>query len=430
MLGRNLMGGRCIPPILLNSSEHLISKSLISPRPIAHERERALVVRAFDPLSVVITVAVFLQASPSQCGQACTAIIESIHEFLHRSITPAARFMVCCVNPEKMVLCAVGNSISRRHHYIPQGLLNQFTDKNGRVWLYDGEENRRYATATINAGQVKDLYTLDRPDGLRDRNLENLFFSAHIDGPGHIAIKALLDKQVPDDEQMRDFFIFLAAQYHRTPAALERVSALIEPIENESLRRAAKHAPEFCEKVTAMLRAQGATEADIVECFASIERGAWKIKPDTNTILQLAIDHIETTACVLAKLRWGFAEVPDGGPSLVISDHPVSLRRLRNRTGPLGFAYPDVEVTTPLSSQIVALGRYEDGPNRFCRLVAGAADFINAQQMRNAKRFVYANHGSDDLLKSVVGFRGTGPQQRTMQTTVDGRLFITNTLSS
>jgi hypothetical protein len=321
----------------------------------------------------------------------------------------------------------MGANITRRQHYVPQCLLRHFTNSAGKLWVYDAKTHKVWTSVPEKIGHERDLYTLQTSAGTADRCLEDLL-AEQVDGPGDNAIKVLLARQTLSGEQIRSFFLFVAAQYHRTPAAFALLSALLSPPMSESLRRAAKFEPEFRERVISSLRAVGQTDAMIEEGFAAIERGGCEAKPSTNHLLRLAFDIIIDTARNLGTMRWIFAWVPAGDPDLVLSDHPVSLRRLHAPKEPLGLAYPDVEVTLPLSSRMVAVGRRE-GKSAYGELNLGAAAAINAQQMRGAKRFVFAGHHAQNLLDEAVRHHGTGPKLHTKQIQWQGRSSIISAFS-
>ena len=125
-------------------------------------------------------------------------------------------------------------------------------------------------------------------------------------------------------------------------------------------------------------------------------------------------------------MHWTFLALPKGEPDLLIGDCPVMLVEPgpeNQHPRPLGLRNPGIELTMPLSKQMVAIARW-DGPDSFGELVKGSADVINMRTLSYARRFVFAPYRSDALLAQVVRQRGTGPKLRAKRVQMGKSLAI------
>jgi len=108
-------------------------------------------------------------------------------------------------------------------------------------------------------------------------------------------------------------------------------------------------------------------------------------------------------------MNWQFGTLPDLEPDFITSDNPVLL--VVPPGDLVGLAHPEIDVKLSLSRRVVAIANW-DGKPGYGLLAEGAANQINEETMRRAKRFLFASSKSDKLLKRAKELYNTGPKIR------------------
>lgn len=72
-------------------------------------------------------------------------------------------------------------SEAKHHHYVPRFYLSRFTNSEGKLWVFDKQENNIFCSSPGNLGGQKNFYRLDElsEDGLDPLTLEKQF--AHLE---------------------------------------------------------------------------------------------------------------------------------------------------------------------------------------------------------------------------------------------------------
>lgn len=318
----------------------------------------------------------------------------------------------------------MGNNIPKNHHFVPQLLLKGFTDDAGKLWVYDTELQRKWVVAdTKSAGAENDFHTVSLKEGVKDRSSIENWVTKYIDTPGYAAIQALFKREFLTDASELDFMRLVAAQFHRTPSSLRKIKELMTPVLQESVERMAKFDHTLRDNILARFTAEGIATDQLDQMLSSIGKGEAEINLNRDFVLISALDQIEPTAAVLCQMSWQFLTTAESDPDLIISDHPVALTDCgdANPQQFIGIQNPNIEITMPLSKRMVAIARWSEEPVSYGTLVKGRAEVINERTMRYAERFIYASRDSDDLLKSAVNLRGTGPKVHVERADIDGK---------
>jgi hypothetical protein len=293
-----------------------------------------------------------------------------------------------------------------RHHYVPQLLLKRFAQADGMLWAYDSKNNKTFCAPPKDMAVEGNFYG--------NADIER-WLAKQIDGPVGEALGVLLAKRPLSTEQVRAFFMFVAAQMLRTPSNLQRLADSFAPQFQETLDRMTKYDTELRNNVIAGRKAAGDTDAEISELVELLDNGAFKVEPAREFTVWIAFDGLMRVAAEFVKMRWTFLEVHPSDGDLIIGDHPVTLEDVAPKgtpAGPLGVKNPNIEIAMPISPRMVALAHW-DGPISYGELAPGMADMLNERTLRNAHRFVYASFESKDLLAQAVSLRGTGPKTMT-----------------
>jgi len=83
---------------------------------------------------------------------------------------------------------------------------------------------------------------------------------------------------------------------------------------------------------------------------------------DFRLFRKLVNDRVAGEERLEAKMKWGFLEIPDGDPDLVVGDHPVTLSDAgpdNEPPGPLGLKNPNIEAALPIGRRMVAIARWK-----------------------------------------------------------------------
>jgi hypothetical protein len=320
----------------------------------------------------------------------------------------------------------MAQDVPRKHHYIPQFLLANFTNEEGVLWTYDTEQKKSWQSTPRTTGFERDLYAVTTKDEERDFGLFEKALASAIDEPGADAISGLLKRQHLGPERFANFLGFVAAQMQRTPASFERLTATIGPSMQETFERVAKFHPEFRENVSAALAEEGATAAEIEEQFQAMATGQYIVHPHREFVLMEAFKAVAVIHTELCRMRWVFSEVPQGEADLILGDHPVMLADVGPDDvppKPLGLKNPHIELVFPLSKRMLAIARWT-GPNSYGELAPGSVEVINGRTLRYARRFSFASVQSEALLAEAIRLKGTGPKVSVKRIRLGESLFI------
>lgn len=202
------------------------------------------------------------------------------------------------------------NSVSRRHHYVPQFYLKtwQASDGNG-IWLYRRDEKGRiryYRRSPKSVGYVTDLYSL-RPETSYSvleppPDVIECEFFAVIDDAAALVYQKLLLSGVRSltKEDRAVWALFLNALIERGPDRIEEVERCDsgEKIKDEFLRRWGES--EFFNKID----------------WSSMHR---------NSVRRALINYISDIEFIdyVTQMRWATVDITINGEHLITSDRPV-----------------------------------------------------------------------------------------------------------
>jgi len=127
----------------------------------------------------------------------------------------------------------------RKHHYIPECYLANFTEDGKGIWVYDKMNHKAFQQSISNIFYSKDFYRIkedDIPDNLKCKvnplSLEKDFFAEEIESNYNTFLKSLIqiiDELIEKDirnvclseEDIHATALFLVLQFLRTPKARE-----------------------------------------------------------------------------------------------------------------------------------------------------------------------------------------------------------------
>jgi hypothetical protein len=120
----------------------------------------------------------------------------------------------------------------KRHHFVPQMLLNRFADADGRIAFFDKSrpENGVQVTTPKNLLVQQHLYSKTNRDGSRDGTLEAYY--SELESEAHVVftkiIEAVQQREIPNinSAEKNTWTKFLYEQWRRVPDFHEQIMPL------------------------------------------------------------------------------------------------------------------------------------------------------------------------------------------------------------
>ena len=130
---------------------------------------------------------------------------------------------------------------NKKHHYIPECYLTNFTEDGKGIWVYNKRDSKTFQQSISNIFYQKDFYRIeenDIPDTLKDEvnplSLEKDYFANEIESNYNDYLKSLIpriDELIEKDirnihlpeEDIHAIALFLVFQFLRTPKAREEI---------------------------------------------------------------------------------------------------------------------------------------------------------------------------------------------------------------
>jgi Protein of unknown function (DUF4238) len=215
----------------------------------------------------------------------------------------------------------------KNQHYVPQFLLDNFTDLNGKIWVYDKKDDRVFNTSPRNIGAEKYFYDFLNSEGQK-QTLENILRT--LDSDAAKAIRSILEAQslkAMSKQQRRTMAQFIAVQQLRVTNPRER----------------ARHMAQEFRRV---LKDRG---------FEIDDKFIDDTPEEKKTSDVLNIVHWQDTVKYFYEKWWTLQRAPESS-HFYLSDNPVVLFNLIPADAPwkgnLGLNVPYIEIYIPLHKSI------------------------------------------------------------------------------
>lgn len=208
----------------------------------------------------------------------------------------------------------------QQHHYIPDTYLQNFCDRNERLWLYDKWEGRSFETTPGKALRERSYYAQpDYANKKLNHNIEH-FFSRKVENPWPQIIEAL-GRRERHARLRTDFFLFLIALKVRVPNARKSIEYCLQ----QSVRIFAEHIDDAKLRsstaaiVSSINRNLGTTYGGMDELY---EAGIIDIKIDPHRSLLAMVDLAKGFARLFERLQPSLL-VNETGLAFDTNDNPV-----------------------------------------------------------------------------------------------------------
>lgn len=285
--------------------------------------------------------------------------------------------------------------LTRKEHIVPRVLLDNFTDTDGWLWVYErGKATRK--SRPENECAERDFYEYELPTRRTENRYEN--WLSLIEGDARGIFSALIERRKLVQQEAIVFASFVASLFVRTRKVRTQISS-------EIIRRfkAKTESPDFVWDLQyELLRAGELCFADDIRKDITEIRTAMDRSPGFYHVTGLKKNTAMLADEILRK-SWNMIEAPTG-KFFIISDCPVATAEIVDgRVLPgVGFGKDNAAVFLPLTPKhLFIAGRAQHG--RQWKAVAEpiGVDNLNRLSVQFGHRNVYANADFLDI-KSFV----------------------------
>jgi hypothetical protein len=253
----------------------------------------------------------------------------------------------------------------RNHHYVPKSHLSGFT-KHGNVesslWVFDQLTAKQWESKPVRVAFQKDLYAISFPE-IKPDAIEDIF--ADLENKVAPIIRWICENlQMPNGEEYIWLMNYIALLAERTPTRRE---VFAKPMEDMSklLLKMSLSTPESYEALRQAMILEGEDVSDLsyeeLHQFAFEEK--YSISFDNNTHVQHLLIAMDTIIPTLVDREWTVIYCAPELGDFICSDNPVCLQWTKEKdrgfwSSP-GYGLRETEVSIPLSSRVILLGKFE-----------------------------------------------------------------------
>lgn len=292
-------------------------------------------------------------------------------------------------------------SVARKHHYLPQSYLANFTaagKKDSQFFVLDLKRDKSFPTNPNNVAAIRDFNRVDI-DGHHPDAIENAL--APFEGEAQRAIQRVIQSnKFPTDDDLNTILNLAALLAVRNPKMRDSFNAARE----QTLRIISSMLASdrgLWERHMKKAMSSGEVKGDIsFEKFKEfVDAGEYDYIFHPQGNLAVEFEAHDKILHALGHRTWSILTSEPDNPEFICSDHPISLAHKDDYRGPLGFALENTEVFIPLSPRIGLYGVYEDPlkPEVSCPTYNVAV--LNARTFLNAESQVYSRQPFMHLLK-------------------------------
>lgn len=267
----------------------------------------------------------------------------------------------------------------KKQHYVPQFLLNYFTNEDNLIWCYDKQWKKIRQKGV--GGVAFEEYFYDKQPGQKDGSLEYVYQQTE-------TIAAAIIQKIVDTrtlscitlDEKEALAMFIVFQLNRTKIALKEIEdfqgQFWQPIK------------EFAESTGAKLDSEPGLAKDL-----------WLD----------SISNTEKYTEIIMKKGWSLA---GSGGEFYTSDHPVVKSNFKNRAlsgirGILGLDSDGIEIYFPLTPSLLLCIQCEKSYQVLNENVTQYRpeniEYVNHLQVRQSDKFVFAANRNfalvDDMMK-------------------------------
>lgn len=278
---------------------------------------------------------------------------------------------------------------ARRHHYVSQFYLKNFTENRNkpRLFVVDIPERKSFRSKPQNVAFENDFHTISAL-GQRSDAVETAL--ARVESEVAPALARIIeDRSLSNREHANHLFFFVAMLLVKNPAQRNT----FDEISNKLMRHIGKMQASDKQSFEATVKEQIANgempaNTDIEGLRQALLGDDYSLELSTDAHLDMELSNIPELLPLLANRQWSVYHAKEG--QFVTCDRPTVLMWTDPmRNGPIGLALADTRVLFTLSSEVAISGTFE-GEDCSAEIDSDAVASINGQIILNANRQVYA----------------------------------------
>jgi len=293
----------------------------------------------------------------------------------------------------KMLTKMKKKSTARRHHYLPQSYLAQFTDKStkeGQFFVLEVESGRTFRTSPKNVAVELDFNRVDI-DGHPPDIVENALSPLEQEAAQAIA-NTVATGEFPNDKDYNSILNLICLIAVSNPffrksfnRAREQTIHIIgdllvsdEKLFQHHVRKAKENGENIPDSIS------------FEEMKRFIEERNYEIEffPEDN--LRIELNTFDKILPILGERTWSLIIAPPDGPEFICSDHPVTINWKFGRKGLIGLGLRETEVFFPLSRSAGFYGTFENSLKEVVHAKIGNVATMNRRVVFNAEKHVFS----------------------------------------
>ncbi|MBO3283971.1 DUF4238 domain-containing protein [Paenibacillus sp. FSL M8-0228] len=250
--------------------------------------------------------------------------------------------------------------LKRKHHFIPQTHLANFTKDgtiNSRLWVFDSLNSGQWESKIREVAHKRDLYRVHYPE-VKPDIFEDIFGEIE-DKVGPI-IRGVCEKLLmPMGDEYIWLMNYIALLAERTPARREVISKPMKELQKLFVEMDSS-ASEYHKTMMEETYMDNITNKERRKVTFEDEHS---IRLDNNTHMKYLLTAIDAIIPFLIDRNWSVVYCPPTLGDFICSDNPVSLHWVEDKDRGIysspGYGLMGTEVSIPLSSRVMLLGRFE-----------------------------------------------------------------------
>jgi len=293
----------------------------------------------------------------------------------------------------------------RRHHYLPQFYLRNFVDQHpkGKLWVYTKDAESFRAASPRDLAVEKDYHTVVRRDGVVDRNtMEDTV--ASLENIAAPVIQKILRGAALSFDDYQIFALFISQLFLRVPARRNAVARMMSEMLKQMSKRFAENKESYLADYRRFETDTGDNSDADPECVREfILSDDYDITVDSSAALGASLGAIGTVVNWLVRMNWVFVRA-SGRFRFLTCDNPVFYCDPTLPPNPwrgAGLANPGVEVSCPLSPNVLAFASYRAVPRQHAKASSELVRRFNQQTIDSAYRYIFASEGSPALQRFI-----------------------------
>ena len=289
--------------------------------------------------------------------------------------------------------------MKKRHHTVPRCYLENFTDKEGYVWVLDTKD-KIFSVKPKNILVEKHFYTITLKNGEKSLFIEDTL--ANIEGAyaSIFANKISKDLFLTDEERAK-VSIFIAALMLRTKPFRENTRKMFADLK-ETMGEWGKQFEKLKDNPEAMRMAAATPSSGETITMSDVDGYLENYKEEHSVGV---LTHLPKVAQLIFNMKWSIWKSANDG--FVTCDDPVVMLRPASikKYGPRalgsvpGLEYPDVELTLPLAKDRLLLAGWILNNDSYVDVENDMADKMNYRTITHSSERVIAD--SEEKAKAI-----------------------------